>query len=321
MGTPPDDVVLVPPRSVPKTSSGKIRRQAARTLYLTGNAGSAPGSVRMQLVRLALASLPGLARRWVRRTGSVLYGAWAGLVLLAVAVPVWLLAAAVPAAGWGLAVARTGLRLIRALTAMRITVGGLENIPRDGAFVIAVNHSSYLDGPVLLSSLPGRLCFVAKGELASQLIAGTFLKRLGTAFVERFDRAQGAADAERLAAAIRRGRPLVYFPEGTLSRMPGLLPFRMGAFAAAVAADVPVLPVVIRGSRSALRDGSILLRPHPIRVDVLPAQAPRPAGGGEALSDWDAAVELRDRVRAEMLRHTGEPDLAHEMIYPPPPED
>ena len=321
VGAPPDDVVLVPPRSVPKTSSGKIRRQAARTLYLTGNAGAAPGSVRMQLVRLALAALPGLARRWVRRTGSVLYGAWAGLVLLAVAVPVWLLAAAVPAAGWGLAVARTGLRLIRALTAMRITVGGLEKIPRDGAFVIAVNHSSYLDGPVLLSSLPGRLCFVAKGELSSQLIAGTFLKRLGTAFVERFDRAQGAADAERLAAAIRRGRPLVYFPEGTLSRMPGLLPFRMGAFAAAAAADVPVLPVVIRGSRSALRDGSILLRPHPIRVEILPAQAPRPAGGGEAPSDWDAAVELRDRVRAEMLRHVGEPDLAHEMIYPPPPED
>ena len=326
VGAPPDDVVLVPPRSVPKTSSGKIRRQAARTLYLTGNAGAAPGSVRMQLVRLALASLPGLARRWVRRIGSVLYGAWAGLVLLAVAVPVWLLAAAAPTPGWGLAVARIGLRLIRALTAMRITAGGLENIPpkggqRDGAFVIAVNHSSYLDGPVLLSSLPGRLCFVAKGELASQLIAGTFLKRLGTAFVERFDRAQGAADADRLAAAIRRGRPLVYFPEGTLSRMPGLLPFRMGAFAAAVAADVPVLPVVIRGSRSALRDGSILLRPHPIRVDVLPAQAPRPAGGGEALSDWDAAIELRDRVRAEMLRHVGEPDLAHEMIYPPPPED
>jgi len=321
VGTPPDDIVLVPPRSVPKTSSGKIRRQAARTLYLQGEAGSAPGSVRMQLVRLALAALPGLARRWGARTGSMLYGAWAGLVLLAVAVPAWLLVAMVPAAGWGLAVARMGLRLIRALTAMRITVGGLENVPPDGAFIIAVNHSSYLDGPVLLSTLPGRLCFVAKGELASQLIAGTFLRRLGTAFVERFDRAQGAADADRLAAAIRRGRPLVYFPEGTLSRMPGLLPFRMGAFAAAVAADVPVLPVVIRGSRSALRDGSILLRPYPIRVEVLPAQAPRPAGGGEALSDWDAAVELRGRVRAEMLRHVGEPDLAHEMIYPPPPED
>ncbi|MDE0539318.1 MAG: AMP-binding protein [Rhodospirillales bacterium] len=320
-GTPPDDIVLVPPRSVPKTSSGKIRRQAARTLYLKGDAGSAPGSVRMQLVRLALAALPGLARRWGARTGSMLYGIWAGLVLLAVAVPAWLLVAMVPSAGWGLAVARTGLRLIRALTAMRITVGGLENISPDGGFVIAANHSSYLDGPVLLSSLPGRLCFVAKGELASQLIAGTFLRRLGTAFVERFDRAQGAADAERLAAAIRRGRPLVYFPEGTLSRMPGLLPFRMGAFAAAVAADVPVLPVVIRGSRSALRDGAVLLRPHPIRVEVLPAQAPRPAGGGEAPSDWDAAVELRDRVRAEMLRHAGEPDLAHEMIYPPPPED
>ena len=321
VGTPPDDIVLVRPRSVPKTSSGKIRRQAARTLYLKGDAGSAPGSVRMQLVRLALAALPGLARRWGARIGSMLYGVWAGLVLLAVAVPVWLLVAAVPAAGWAMAVARIGLRLIRALTAMRITVGGLENIPPEGAFVIAVNHSSYLDGPVLLSSLPGRLCFVAKGELASQLIAGTFLKRLGTAFVERFDRAQGAADAERLAAAIRRGRPLVYFPEGTLSRMPGLLPFRMGAFAAAVAAGVPVLPVVIRGSRSALRDGAVLLRPHPIRVEVLPAQAPRPAGGGDPPSDWDAAVELRDRVRAEMLRHVGEPDLAHEMIYPPPPED
>jgi 1-acyl-sn-glycerol-3-phosphate acyltransferase len=84
-------------------------------------------------------------------------------------------------------------------------------------------------------------------------------------------------------------------------REAGLLPFRMGAFAVAAQAGVPVVPVVIRGTRSMLRDGSWFPRHVPVSITV--GQPLAPVG-----NDWTAAVKLRDAVRAEILRGCGEPD-------------
>ena len=103
-------------------------------------------------------------------------------------------------------------------------------------------------------------------------------------------------------SAAAGGRPL-FFAEGTLQRMTGLLPFQMGAFVAAAQAGVPVVPVTIRGTRSKLRGDSWFLRRGAVSVRISPPI--RPMG-----SDWNGAVRLRDAVRAEILRHCGEPDLA-----------
>ena len=84
--------------------------------------------------------------------------------------------------------------------------------------------------------------------------------------------------------------------------MPGLLPFRMGAFLAAAQAGAPIVPVTIRGTRSILRAGSWFPRRGRLEVIVEP---PIPPDG----ADWAAAVRLRDAARAAILRHCGEPDL------------
>ena len=94
--------------------------------------------------------------------------------------------------------------------------------------------------------------------------------------------------------------PLV-FPEGTLRREPGLLPFRMGAFVAATQAGVPVVPVVIRGTRSMLPDGIWI--PRPARLEVWVGEPLVPEGDG-----WHAAIALRDKARAAILARSGEPD-------------
>jgi 1-acyl-sn-glycerol-3-phosphate acyltransferase len=78
--------------------------------------------------------------------------------------------------------------------------------------------------------------------------------------------------------------------------------FRSGAFLAAAQAGVPVVPVALRGVRSVLRDGTWYLRRGAVSVVVGVPIEPRG-------SDWSAAVDLRDRVRAEILKHCGEPDL------------
>jgi 1-acyl-sn-glycerol-3-phosphate acyltransferase len=157
---------------------------------------------------------------------------------------------------------------------------------------------------VLLSILPWhQSVFVAKRELGDNVLARIFFGGIGTRFVDRFDVQKSAENADELANAARQGTTLIVFPEGTLLRHTGLLPFRTGAFQTAAQAHVPVVPVALRGVRSVLRDETWYLRRHPISVTIGAAIAPEG-------TDWNAAVKLRDRVRAEILRHCGEPDLA-----------
>jgi 1-acyl-sn-glycerol-3-phosphate acyltransferase len=173
--------------------------------------------------------------------------------------------------------------------------------------VLVSNHMSYLDGCVLTAALPRPVAFVAKAELAPQAVAGTFLKRLGAVFVERFDARQSAADAARVAAGAG-DRPPLYFPEGTLTRSPGLLPFQLGAFVSAAGAGLPVVPLALRGSRSVLRDGSWFPRRGRITVTVGDA-VPSAGNTGDA---WKAAIALRDETRRRVLALSGEPDLGAE---------
>jgi 1-acyl-sn-glycerol-3-phosphate acyltransferase len=185
-----------------------------------------------------------------------------------------------------------------------VGVRGLENLPASGPYIVASNHTSYLDAAVLLSVLPWRnSAFVAKRELASNAFTRIFFSGIGARFVERFDVQKSAEHADELADAARKGSTLVVFPEGTLKRQAGLMAFRMGAFLTAAHAQVPIVPLTLRGARSALRDGRWYLRRAPIRVTISAPVAPEG-------SDWNAAVKLRDRVRAEILKHCGEPDLA-----------
>jgi 1-acyl-sn-glycerol-3-phosphate acyltransferase len=94
------------------------------------------------------------------------------------------------------------------------------------------------------------------------------------------------------------------FPEGTFRRESGLGPFRLGAFAAAVTAGVPVLPVAIRGTRAVLRDGQRWPTHAPVVVTIGPPLLP-PATAADAFA---ATLALRDLARRHILAHCGEPD-------------
>ncbi len=181
---------------------------------------------------------------------------------------------------------------------------GKENLEIRSPVVMAVNHTSYLDALVLLSILEYRgYAFVAKREFQDNFVMRALLSGFGTQFIERFDLAKSTEHAGELAEAARRGVSLIAFPEGTLKRNTGLMAFRTGAFQAAAQAGIPVVPVSLRGIRSVLRDGTWYLRRAPATVTISAPIAPQGA-------DWAAAVKLRDAVRAEILRHCGEPDLA-----------
>ena len=304
IGLPADDVVLAPPHTVLKTSSGKIRRAASREYYESGGSSAQPAPVWLQLVRLTRASLVPELRRQLRALSGLAYSAWVWLMFVALAVPALASAALIhnPARGWRInrVLANAFLRLCR----LPLVVHGLEHIPPSGPFVMAANHESYLDGIILLAALPERgYSFAAKRELSQSLLPRLFLRSIGTDFVERSDVKQGVEDTSRLAESVRAGRAPVFFAEGTFTRSAGLLPFRMGAFVVAAQTGVPLAPVTIRGARSVLRDGTWFARRGAIVVTIAAPIVPQG-------SDWNAAVALRDAARAEILRHCGEPDLA-----------
>jgi acyl carrier protein len=301
LGGPADDIVLAPPGTVPKTSSGKIRRVAAREFYERGPSAVKPQAVWLQFARLVLAGAAPQLRRSARALRGALFALRAYLAF-AVLFPVALAAAALarPAATWRLGGA--ACRLFLRAAGIPLVVRGTEQIPA-GPAVLAVNHTSYLDAVVLLAVLgPRPFSFVAKREFEEHWLMRTLLKGFGTLFVERFEVQKSAEHADVLVDAVRSGASLVVFPEGTLTRNTGLMAFRAGAFQVAAQAGVPVVPVALRGVRSVLRDGTWYARRAPVAVTLSAPIAPEGA-------DWSAAVRLRDRVRAEILKRCGEPDL------------
>ncbi len=305
LGGPADDIVLAPPGTVPKTSSGKIRRVAAREFYERGPSAAKPQAVWLQFARLMLAGATPQLRRGLRTAGGVLF-ALRGYLVFGLLFPFAFLAAllAPGRACWN--VGRAVSKWFLVLSGIPVVARGLEHLETNSPVVLAVNHTSYLDVLVLLSLLEARgYAFVAKREFKDNLLMRALLSGFGTQFIERFDVAKSAEHASELGEAAKRGVSLIVFPEGTLTRNTGLMDFRTGAFQAAAQAGIPVVPVALRGVRSVLRDGTWYLRRAAVTVTV---GAPVAADG----EDWAAAVRLRDAVRADILRACGEPDLSSE---------
>ena len=193
-------------------------------------------------------------------------------------------------------------RLFFRMSRTPLQVSGAENIPQGGGVLVA-NHSSYFDNVVLSAILRRPAVFVAKAELVRKFFARLFLEHVGALFVERAEVERSAEAAEQAIASARAGELLVFYPEGTLTRMPGLLPFRMGPFVTAAEAGVPIVAVALRGTRSILRGEQWFPRRGTVQVTFTPPITPTGR-------DWEAAVAARDAARSELLRLIGEPDLA-----------
>jgi acyl carrier protein len=307
LGMPADDVVLVPPHTVLKTSSGKIRRAAIRDLYERGALAPSVRAVWLQLLRLGLAGIAPSIKRLSKTAGAWAWAAYAAVVFAGLVLLAWPAVVLSKTPDTAFRRASRSARAAFALARIPIDISGLEHLPKATPFVLAANHSSYLDGLALAAVLPRRISFVAKRELSQTAFSGLFLRALGVQFVERFDHRRGAEDAQTIASTLSAGTPLCFFPEGTLHRMPGLLAFQLGAFSAAVEAGTCVIPVVIRGTRSILRGDSWFARKGRIRIEVLAPIYPQARNDSSA---WQRAVSLRDQTRNVMLQRCGEPDLA-----------
>jgi len=300
LGIPPDIVVISHPGSVLKTSSGKVRRGAMREAYLSGELARGRRSAIRQWTRLLVEDLEARVRQLVRRAGALAYAAYVGGLLLLTLPALWGLLLLCPRGRLADRLVRVWCRGLLAMAGCPVRVEGLENLLGTGSVILASNHASYLDAVVLLAAIPEEFRFVAKRELASTPLVGTVIRKVGHLTVERADLSRSVADAERATTMLGEGTSLLFFPEGTFVRAPGILPFRLGTFKSAVEAGRPVIPVTIRGTREILPAYTWLLRRGVITVAI--GSPIKPEGTG-----WQEIVRLRDQVRAEIVRRSGEP--------------
>jgi len=155
-------------------------------------------------------------------------------------------------------------RMAYLLAGVRVQIEGLDHIPSKPC-IFAANHASNLDPLILLPSIPRRAAIFAKRSLFRIPIFATGMRLAGFIPVDRGgkDAARGIARAEQ---HLREGTSVAIFPEGTRSADGRLHPLKKGAFAIAMKAEVPVVPVSIAGTQKLLRRGEWIVRPGSAKI-------------------------------------------------------
>jgi acyl carrier protein len=294
LGTPPDVIVLVAPGSILRTPSGKIRRGATREAYEGGaltelEAAEAPPSTTAEP-----ASRSGLSGLSGRGAVELLFGVYAWAAFLVVAIP-WLIGLLLPTSlsrRWSLT--RWAARALAALVRLDLTVEGAPGSPGHPAILVA-NHESFADAMIVVLATTGPLRFVTSTDLARSPIVGGVLRRLGCLIIHRDQPDRSHEDVAMMARCAAGGERVVVFPEGSITSSDGIRRFHLGAFQAAAAAEVPIQPLGIHGSRAAIRPGSYRARRAPVQVRF---GAPITPGTSEISSVASAARAAQRSVAA-----------------------
>ncbi len=311
IGLPPDDIILAPPHTILKTSSGKVRRSACRELYEQNLIGQAPRSFKLQITRVVLQSILPIARRLRQGFVNGLYAVYVWTLFLILTTLAWLIVMLLPGQKRRWLVTHGLARFLVFASGIKIVVNGLDNLPPEPQILVFVaNHASYLDSFAVVASIPRNFSFVAKQELRKSIFTGPVLKRIGTEFVERFDKQQGVSDTQDIASTKQRTQSLFFFPEGTFTRVSGLQNFYMGAFITAATANMQVVPIAIRGTRSILRPDTWMPRRGRITFTIGEAITPDVVIEGEIRGNWAVAVKLKEAAHQHILSHCGEVDLS-----------
>ncbi len=316
LGLPPDRVELILPGSIPKTSSGKLRREETKQMYVAGTLSASRAPAWLQIARLGTASgLRNLGRETlagVKRGLEMLYGVYFMVVFILWVVPACAIVYFIRdhrAAG---RYTSSALKILFALIGCKVRVVGKEYMDTPGAKIYAANHTSYFDVLPLMLGLGVPYRFVSKMEVRAMPFVGTFLDRMGHLKFERTDPESRLRQARELGELLRNGESIFIFPEGTFSEEDGVRPFQLGAFKAAVASGAPIIPISLAGTRKVLPDGAYLPRPSSVTVTLHPPIFPNVrdnSGNTAAFSDWQELIRLRDATRKAIARDCGEPLL------------
>lgn len=186
-------------------------------------------------------------------------------------------------------------RAVLASCGVRFAVRGLDRFPHDRPFIVASNHQSLLDPPLVLCAIPQKLRFVAKRSLFYIPIFGQALWAAGNVPIDRSRSDTSTRRLNRTGRRVGKDLSILFFPEGTRSPDGDLLPFKKGATMMALQTGHALLPVAVAGTRELLPKHARTVRPGAVGVAFgAPVEV-----AGRTLADRDEITrKVRDSVAA-----------------------
>ena len=165
-------------------------------------------------------------------------------------------------------IARLWAKAILVVSRIKVTINGYANIDPSMFYIYMSNHQSNFDIPVLLAHIPGQFRWLAKAELFRIPIFGRAMRGAGYISIDRFNRASAFESISEAAAKVKEGVSVMIFPEGTRSKDGRIRPFKKGGFVLAVDAGVPIVPIIIRGTRPIMAKGDLRIHPGEVYLDI-----------------------------------------------------
>lgn len=298
LGILPDEVLLVTPKTIGKTSSGKLQRAACKQAYLNNQLRKAHMPVSVQVAKIYVKSLAAKASNAAAVSLKAIYSLYVALLLGTSALVLWTMSLLLKAKSFAWVCqkwAKLGLKLI----GCPLNVTGAEHLKEQGTCVYVANHASYIDAVVLLALLPPGASFVAKRELLKVPFLRSIMKKLNYITVNRMDFSSNLTESNEIAEMLRQGKSVALFPEGGFSYATGLRPFKLGAFKVAVESHTSICPIALDGTRHMMRGDNLLLTPKKIHVWI-----------GERIypvsNQWDEVMRLHNEARKIIAEHCGE---------------
>jgi len=295
----PDYIIFVGPRTVPKTSSGKLQRSACKTMYLEGKLRPPPAWI--QMLKLGLKSLAWKGYHALIKILKFFYTLYLGSMITLAALPLWL-SIKLLTPDQAAKLCQKAARALIFLAGCPLDVEGTEWLTKTRPLIYAANHASYIDAIIIAALLPPGTRFIAKKEVFSVPLFRDLMQGLGHLPIDRLDFQKGLEQTRIFEDVLKQGLSILIFPEGTFSYAAGLRPFKLGAFKIAAETQTSVCPIAIQGSRQILRASQFLLRPGKIKIIIGEPIAPQ---GDE----WLNVIHLKNQVRAFIAEHCGELSL------------
>lgn len=245
---PPDIVVLVPLKTIPKTSSGKLQRSKCKENFIEGKLEKHVVPPLLQILKIYLKSKFEIFFRFLSLTLAGMYTLFALTIFVSIALPLLMGALFIP---------ERYIRKIYPEIAFALTwlvgcpllVSGKENLPQNKAVIYVVNHACYLDPLFIMAALPEDIVFIAKKEVLKAPLFRTIFNKTNQIAVDRFDFSKSISSADEIKKKLSGGSSVVFFAEGTFSYATGLRPFKLGAFKIASEMLLPIYPVALKGTR------------------------------------------------------------------------
>jgi 1-acyl-sn-glycerol-3-phosphate acyltransferase len=298
VGLPPDEVILVEPRTIPKTSSGKLQRSLCKNMFTEKQLKGKRLPIWLQMTRLYIrGKVIGLSHI-VQKGFEYLYTGYVSVLSACFLPSVWLLIMILPKQT-AIRSAQVWVKLFLALAFCRLDLKEKEKLTSHPSMIFIANHASYLDSLVLFSILPDNVVFTGKKELMNWPLVGGIFRKLQYLSIDRLDFSKSLTDTQHIINVLQEGRSILIFPEGTFTYATGLRPFKLGAFKVAVDTGFPICPIALKGTRAIFRGDKIAFKAGTVNIVVNEPLIPK-------AKEWSEVMHLHTLARADIAKHCGE---------------